>query len=376
MKVFGPRRLADEHRQAEVAAGLVQESIDETRLLLRSELALPELVEVALLEDAARGERAARERVTDAEAEEVVLKAGRLADEARAVRGRLPLQVEVHVRVAGARVRRYVEMMQSLRGRERVIEVRIDLLEIRDDRAAERGDAVEDEEVRVAARRELVVEVDVDELGVLGSESVGATLRLRSSLTGIRPPLRSHVISFASPSGEAGPVATMSAWSGDRRLLKMTFAPARCACARRPRSSVPSSAPRWMNQPYGSLLRITRADVAVVVERGPVCGAEVEVALDAEAVEKVGDRLGFRRAFDDLQVADEARADIALCLVNLDRASGARERDGGGEAGWSRARDPDQTITLHNSPVWYRAVQARIPQYASHVIDDSRRSVP
>src|SRR6266545_4204221 len=45
-----------------------------------------------------------------------------------------------------------------------MVEVLVDSLEVGDDRAAERGDAVEDEEVRVAARRELVVEEDVDAL--------------------------------------------------------------------------------------------------------------------------------------------------------------------------------------------------------------------
>src|SRR5437879_13285620 len=45
-----------------------------------------------------------------------------------------------------------------------MVEVVVDLLEGGNDRAAERGDAVEDEEVRVAARRELVVEEDVDAL--------------------------------------------------------------------------------------------------------------------------------------------------------------------------------------------------------------------
>ena len=68
-----------------------------------------------------------------------------------------------------------------------------------------------------------------------------------------------------------------------------------------------------MDEPAVRLLAADHArGVFVVVERGPVGGAEVEVALDAEAVEEVGDGLGFGGAFDDLQIADEARADVAL----------------------------------------------------------------
>src|SRR5205085_1485644 len=96
MKVFRARGLTDEHRQSGVAARFVQKSIDETRLLLRSELAAPEIIEVALLVNAARGEHAARERVANAEAEEVVLKSCGLADEARAVRRRRALEMKVH----------------------------------------------------------------------------------------------------------------------------------------------------------------------------------------------------------------------------------------------------------------------------------------
>ena len=117
-----------------------------------------------------------------------------------------------------------------------------------------------------------------------------------------------------------------------------------------------------MNQPYGSLLRITRAGVSVVVERGPVGGAKVEVALDAEAVEEVGDGLGFGGAFDDLQVADEARADVALRLVNLDVAAGAGEDDGGGETGRSGACDPDESMIRHQSRYGTAPFPARIPQ--------------
>ena len=78
----------------------------------------------------------------------------------------------------------------------------------------------------------------------------------------------------------------------------------------------------------------------MVVERRPVRGAEVEIALDAETIEKIGDRLGLGGSLDDLQITDDARTDVAFGLVNLDCAAGAREDDGGGEAGRSRPRDP------------------------------------
>ena len=147
MKVFGVRGLPHEHRQSEVAAGLIEEAVDETRFLFRLQLALPQLVVVALLENAARGQRAAGERVADAEAEEIVLKPRRLADEARAVRRRRTLEMEIHVRIAGARIGRYLEIVDPPRRGQRVIEVRVDLLEVRHDGAAEGGHAVEDEEV-------------------------------------------------------------------------------------------------------------------------------------------------------------------------------------------------------------------------------------
>src|ERR1044071_5424763 len=74
--------------------------------------------------------------------------------------------MKVHVRVACARLARNRERMQRLRGGDRVREVVVDALEVGDDRAAERGDPIEDEEVRVAAGGEVVIEEDVDALGV------------------------------------------------------------------------------------------------------------------------------------------------------------------------------------------------------------------
>src|SRR5258708_37472152 len=51
---------------------------------------------------------------------------------------------------------------------QRAVEVVLDLLESRDDGAPERGEAVEDEEVRIAARRQTMIEVDVDPLRLGG----------------------------------------------------------------------------------------------------------------------------------------------------------------------------------------------------------------
>jgi len=42
--------------------------------------------------------------------------------------------------------------VQSLGSDERMIEIFVDALEVGDDRAAERGEAVEDEKIRIAAR--------------------------------------------------------------------------------------------------------------------------------------------------------------------------------------------------------------------------------
>src|SRR5258707_3728815 len=50
-------------------------------------------------------------------------KTGGLADEARAVRGRVPLEMEVHVRVAAAMLGRHVERVHPLRLGQRMIEV-------------------------------------------------------------------------------------------------------------------------------------------------------------------------------------------------------------------------------------------------------------
>jgi hypothetical protein len=82
--------------------------------------------------------------------------------------------------------------------------------------------------------------------------------------------------------------------------------------------------------------------IAMIVERRRHRRAKVEVALDAEAVEKIGHRLAFRGCFDDLQIADETTADVALGFMHFHRATGASESDGGGQTGWSRACNADR----------------------------------
>src|SRR6266849_6922569 len=152
-KVACPGRLSHEHGQSEVAARFVQESIDEAGLLLGAQLGAPQIIEVALFHDASRREMAAGQRVADAEAEEIVLKTGGFADESRVTVGGALLEMKIHVGVAGARLGRYRESMECLRRGQRMIEVVVNPFEIRDDRASEGRETVEDEKIEVAARR-------------------------------------------------------------------------------------------------------------------------------------------------------------------------------------------------------------------------------
>src|SRR5205823_5509923 len=109
-KISSAGCVANELRQADVAAHLVKESVDQTGFLFLPELTAPEIVEIAFFENASGREMAARERVANAEAEEVVLKSGRFADEARIAVCGLLLQMEVHVRVTGPRLSGNVEL--------------------------------------------------------------------------------------------------------------------------------------------------------------------------------------------------------------------------------------------------------------------------
>jgi len=64
-EVSRARRLPDEERESRVPARLVEEAVDEARLLLLAQPGQPELVEVAPFDDAARGEMTACQRVAD-----------------------------------------------------------------------------------------------------------------------------------------------------------------------------------------------------------------------------------------------------------------------------------------------------------------------
>src|SRR5712691_10808230 len=180
-EIFGPGGLTDEHRQSDVAASLVQKAIDQTGLLLLTELVLPQLIEVALLEDAARGEMSAGQRVADAESEKVILKPSSLADVARIAVGGAMLEMKVHIRIAGARLLRDLEPVEELRFGERTGEVLVDPFEVGNDGTAERGDAIEDEEIEVPARGELMVEEDIDSIRLVRSPRhlAGQTVRRR-----------------------------------------------------------------------------------------------------------------------------------------------------------------------------------------------------
>src|SRR5207253_10648464 len=99
-KVARVRGLSHEHCESEVAARFVEESIDEAGLLFRPQLRAPQVIEVASFQNAAGSEVAAGEGIADAESEEVVLKTGGFADEARMIVGRALLEMKIHVRVA------------------------------------------------------------------------------------------------------------------------------------------------------------------------------------------------------------------------------------------------------------------------------------
>src|SRR5260370_40596446 len=81
----------------------------------------------------------------------------------------------------------------------------------------------------------------------------------------------------------------------------------------------------------------TAADVpgpaAMVIERGPIGGPEVEVPFDADPMQEVGHELALGGRLDDLQVAGEARADRALGLMDLGGSSRPGEHDRGRQSG-------------------------------------------
>src|SRR5690348_3886678 len=312
-EIARPRRAANEHRQAAIAAGFVQKTIDEARLLLRAELALPQRIEVAILDDALCRKRSARQRVAEAETEEVVLKTGGFADESRAAARRVAFQMKVHVRVAGARLRRSGKRMQTLRSGEGMIEVVVDAFEIGHNRATESRQSVENEQIGVAAGRELVIEEDVDAFGLarpprhLARQSVGRGRTGRDDVRRLQSRVEDHLR------------------SGRARLLEQSAV----------ERSLPGSA---TNEPAVRLAAADRARVAaMIVERGPFRRTKIKVSGDADAIEKERNGLALRCRLDDLQIADEARPDVRPGLVNLDSAAGFGEYDRCCETRWPRA---------------------------------------
>jgi hypothetical protein len=85
----------------------------------------------------------------------------------------------------------------------------------------------------------------------------------------------------------------------------------------------------------------------VIVEGCPVRGAEIEVPFDADAIEKLRDGLALRGTLDDLQIADEASADIGLCLVHFDGPSCPRQRDRRRQSRRPGACNTDWTDVCH-----------------------------
>lgn len=148
-KILRSSGLADEDRQSSVSAGFIQKAIDETRLLLHRQLALPQLIEITILENAARGKVSTGQGVADPQPEKIILKAGRFTDKQRAVTAGALLQMKVHVRVAGPSLGRQYETMNPLRSGQRVIEVFVDAFEVGDDRASERRSSIKNEQIRV-----------------------------------------------------------------------------------------------------------------------------------------------------------------------------------------------------------------------------------
>ena len=333
-EIFGPGGVADEQRQSDVAARLVEKAIDQTDLLFLTELVLPQIIEVAFLQDAARGEMSAGQGVSNAEAKEVVLKTGGLADVARVAVSGAMLEMKVHIRVAGARLLRDPESVEALRFGERMREVLVDPFEVGDDGAAERRDAVEDEEIVVPARGELVVEEDIDSIRLVRSPGHLAGQAVRRRRSG------GHDVRFFRPE----PAVEDHVRACGARLSEQS------AIERSLFRTAPDEPP----------VRLAAADhtrhARGVVERGPIGGAKVEVLLHADPFEEARNRLAHGRGFDDLQIADEARADITLRFVYLDLASGVRQSDGRREPGRPRASDADRAVILHSRGMLSRRV--------------------
>ena len=206
---------------------------------------------------------------------------------------------------------------------KRMIEVCIDTFEIGDDGASECGETVENEQIRVAAWRQLMVEVHVDAIGLaaapghLTGEAVGRCRSGRDDVRGLQAGVENHFC------------------AGVARLLEQ-------AAIER---SVFGAAPDEPSVRFAASNPALRG--MMVVERGPVGGAKIEVAGDTDAIEKQRHRLRLRRRLDNLQVADEARADVRLRLMDLHRPSALGERNGRGQARWPRACNNHRLHLVH-----------------------------
>src|SRR5260370_950185 len=191
--------------------------------------------------------------------------------ESRAVIRRELLQMEIHVRVAGARRIGNRKRMQLLRGGERMLEVIVDALEVRDDRAAERCESVEDEEIRIAAGRELVIEVDVDAIGLRARPRHLAGESVRRSGSG-----RDDVRIFKRQSAIENHFRAGVARLRQESAIERSFLGA---------------------APDEPSVRLTAAKDPsfrrLIVKRRPVRGAKIEVARDPDAIEKAGNGLAL-----------------------------------------------------------------------------------
>ena len=224
--------------------------------------------------------------------------------------------------------------MKLLRRLHGVREVLIDALEIRDDRAAECGDAVENEEIEVSAGREFVIEEDVDALAFAGAPGHLARQSVRRCRTG------GHDIGLVG----AQPAVEDDIRAGRTRLLEQTAIE---RAVFRAASNEPAI--RFAAADHAS-------DSASVVERGPIGGSKIEVPLDADAIQKAGHRLAFGCGLDDLQVTDESRSHIGFRFMHFNRSSGACESDCRRETGWARAGDSDRAVILHSRGMLSRHV--------------------
>src|SRR5688572_7940762 len=221
--------------------------------------------------------------------------------------------MEVHVGVAGARFRWNRERVPLLRGDQRVIEELVDAFEVGDDGAAERGDAVENEKIGIAAGSERVVEKDLHALGVVRAPGhlAGETIWSRRA--------RGDDVRFGKAAVEDDVHTQLP------RLCKEAAVESAVFC---------SASDEITERSFTA----DRAGLAAMVVKGRRIGrTKVKVSLDADPIEKVRHRLELGCGLDDLQVADESPPDVGFRFMDLHGPPAAGEGDGGGKARWPRA---------------------------------------